>query len=305
MNTVVALVLLAAGIGLVVAGAEAFMDGLLAASQRFRMPAFALTVLISGAELENLGAGVAAALKGLDGAAAGTFLGGATFLALGVAGVGAVIAPLEARLPWQALAWTAAAPLPLVALALDGMLSRLDGGLLLAWFALAIWRLARAAPEVAEAAEVKTRKRGVWKLFAGLALFAAGGELLANGIRRTIGELGVSQTLLGNTVVAASVEAEEVGRVAVPNRRGRGDLALGNVLGTVVHFVALNAGIVALVSPLDLDDDTLALHLPVAAAAPALLCALLAWRGRIDRITGSALLAVYAAYVALAIVVGL
>jgi Ca2+/Na+ antiporter len=48
----------------------------------------------------------------------------------------------------------------------------------------------------------------------------------------------VSATLLGNTAVAASVEAEELARVALPARRGRANVALANVLGTVVHFIA-------------------------------------------------------------------
>jgi cation:H+ antiporter len=300
VSALVALVLLAAGIVLVVAGAELLLDGLLAAAARIGWTPFALTVVLSGAELENVAAGVAADLKGLDGAAAGTFLGGATFLALGVAGVGAAISPLQARLPRAALLWTALSPAPLVLLSLDGRLSRIDGTVLLAWFAVAIYGLARAAPEVVDE---EHPKRGVWRLFAGIVLLAGAGELLGEGVRRTADRLSISDTLLGNTVIAASVEAEEVGRVAVPARRGRGDLALANVLGTIVHFVALNAGIIALVRPLDLDHDTLALHLPVAALAPPLLCLLLT-RGGLGRALGGALLALYAFYVAAAVAFG-
>jgi Sodium/calcium exchanger protein len=61
---------------------------------------------------------------------------------------------------------------------------------------------------------------------------AAGGEAFGEGIRRVVERLGVSQTLLGNTVIAAGVEGEEIARIAVPARRGRGDIALGNVVGT-------------------------------------------------------------------------
>ena len=79
--------------------------------------------------------------------------------------------------------------------------------------------------------------------------------------------LGVSDTLLGNTAIAASVEAEEVERVAVPTKRGKPELALGNIAGTIVHFFAFNAGVIALVKPLSLDSATLDLHLPVAGAS--------------------------------------
>jgi cation:H+ antiporter len=116
--------------------------------------------------------------------------------------------------------------------------------------------------------------------------------------------VGVSDTVLGNTAVAAAVEAEEIGRPLAAARRGRGDLALANVTGTIVHFAALNAGVIALVRPLDLDTATRHLHMPAAAGA-ALLLSLVAWRrGGIGRPEGAFLLVLYACYVAAAILAG-
>src|SRR5437870_522747 len=126
------LLVLAAGLALILGGAELFFAGVLAAAGRLRVSAFVLTVVVSGSEREK---------------------------------------PAAGRFP-----------------------------------------LVRVA--------------------AGLALLSGGGEVLGEGIRRVVSHLGISDTLLGNTAIAASVEAEEIGRVAVPARRGRGDLALGNVLGT-------------------------------------------------------------------------
>src|SRR6266542_2717146 len=145
MSSVVAIALLVAGIGLVVGGAELFFEGLLSAAARLRVPAFALTAVVSGFELENLAAGIAANAKGLPGAAAGTFLGGTTFLALGVAGLGALIAPIRADLPRPVILWLLVSPLPLLLLAVDGELSRLDGAILVVWFALALAGKDRAA----------------------------------------------------------------------------------------------------------------------------------------------------------------
>lgn len=235
-------------------------------ARRFGVSAFVLTVVVSGFELENLAAGIAANAKGLPGAAAGTFLGGTTFLALGVAGLGALIARLRAALPGGVFAWTAAAPLPLLALSLDGSLSRLDGGLLVGWSVVALVALVRAGG-VRERLDVERHRFAVARLLAGLGVLSAGTELLGEGIRRVMHGFGISETLLGNTAVAASVEAEEVVRVAVPGRRGRGDIALGNVLRTIVHFLAFNAGVIALVRPRELGSETLHLHLPVAPRA--------------------------------------
>src|SRR6266536_4466890 len=117
MASVAGLLLFLAGLGLVIAGAEVFFDGLLASAARIGLPAFVLTVVISGFELENLAAGIATNLKGLGNAAAGTFLGGTTFLALGVAGLGALIAPIQADLPRRVILWLLVSPLPLLLLA--------------------------------------------------------------------------------------------------------------------------------------------------------------------------------------------
>jgi cation:H+ antiporter len=299
--SLVALALLVSGVALVIAGAEAFFRGLLALASRLRVAGFAVTVVLSGFELENLAAGIAANAKGLPGAAAGTFLGGTTFLAAGVAGLGALIAPMRAQLPLAATAWTAAAPVPLLVLALDGTLSRIDGGLLVLWFALALTGLARSGRSLLAAEPVEGRSRVFVLLVAGLALLTLGGELLGEGIRNAASRFGISATLLGNTVVAASVEAEEVARVVVPAQRGRSDVALANILGTVVHFSAFNAGVIALVQPLSLDPATRHVHLPAALIATSALCALVATREGLSRREGGLLLALYAAYLALAV----
>jgi len=271
---------------------------------RLGISPFILTVALSGLELENLAVGIAANAKGLPGAAAGTVFGGVTFLALGVAGLAALITPIEVTLPRAFVLWTAAAPLPTVALGLDGTISRVDGALLVAWFAVALVGVARSGRDVL-AAEPPGRRRLAWaRLVGGLAALTLGGDLLGDSLRRVVTGLGVSPTVLGNTAIAAGVEAEEVGRVAVPARRGRPELALGNLAGTIVHFISLNAGVIALVRPLRLDHATLVLHMPVAAASTLVLCALLGLLGRLGRAHGIALVLLYALYVVAAIAAG-
>jgi cation:H+ antiporter len=197
------------------------------------------------------------------------------------------------------------APVPLLVLASDGELSRADGGILVAWFGVAMLALARTSRGLVTPTEPGGRpRRAVARLLGGLGVLTAGGVVLGDGLRRAVSDLGVSQTVLGNTAVAAAVEAEEVGRVVVPARRGRADVGVANIAGTIVHFAALNAGIIALVRPLHLDAASRHLHLPVCAGATALL-ALVLWRGRgIGRAMGVALVSLYAGYVAAAIAVG-
>jgi cation:H+ antiporter len=297
------LLLLAAGIVAVVAGAELFFDGLLGISSRLKTAPFVVTALVSGFELENLAAGIAANAKDLPGAAAGTFLGGTTFVALGVTGLAAVIRPLKADLPWKPLAAAGVSPLALAVLAWDRNLSRWDGALLIIWFIVVMVVLTQTAHDILVEGgdDGDTKSRPALRLLGGLAVLSVGGEILGEGIRNVVTRFGVSQTLLGNTAIAASVEAEELGRVAVPAKRGRSDVALGNIVGTVAHFIAFNAGVIALVKPVRLDDATLSLHLPVAALSVPLVCLLLILRSRLSRWEGAALLGTYVVYISVAV----
>jgi cation:H+ antiporter len=306
LSGLVSLALLAAGIGLIILGAETFFAGLLGAARRVGVSTFFLTLLISGLELENIAAGLAANLAGFPGAAAGTFLGGTTFITLGVGGLGAILVPFRVSLPRQFLLTTAFAGAPLALLAADGALSRVDGAILIATFCVAMIGLHRSTGTVSEADpddEGNWRRRchpWVW-LLGGLATMTVGGELLGNGLHGVVSRFGVSSTLLGNTAVAALTEAEEIGRVAVPARRGRPEVAVANIGGTAIHFLTLNAGILAVVLPLRLDDATMRLHLPVAVVAPALYCLILVLRGGLGRREGVLLAALYVAYIVAAV----
>ena len=303
MSGVAGLAALAGGIVLVIWAADMLVDGLLGVGRALRIAPFVLTVALSGFETENLVAGIAANAKGLPGAAAGTFLGGVTFLAFAVAGLGGVIAPMRVALPPRFALWIAAAPLPLLVFAEDGHLSRVEGALLVAWWVVSLVGLAVSGRDLlADESAERVRRPGV-RLLAGLGVLTGGGWLIGEGLKSTVRHVGISATLLGNTAVAASVEAEEVARVAVPARRGRPELALGTIGGTIVHFAGLNAGVIALVKPLDLGDDTTHFYLPVAAISPAILAAILLVRKRLGRVEGAALVALYVAYVGVAIAI--
>jgi cation:H+ antiporter len=305
VSTGVGLIALVVGIVLVIAAADVLVDGLLGVGRRLGVAPFVLTVALSGFETENLAAGIATNAKGLPGAAAGTFLGGVTFLALAVAGIGGMIAPMRAELPWRFAAWTALAPLPLLAVAIDGHVSRPEGGLLIVWFAVALVGAARTGRSLLDDEADSRQRHPFARLALGLGVLTGGGWLLSDGLQTVVRNLGVAPTFLGNTALAASVEAEELARVAVPARRGRPELALGTIAGTIIHFAALNAGVIALVKPLTLDHDTTRFYLPAATVSPAILATLLLTRRQLGRLESAALITLYAAYLGAAILLAI
>src|SRR5690242_2522750 len=171
MSGVAGLAALAGGIALVIWAADMLVDGLLGVGRALRVAPFVLTVALSGFETENLAAGIAINAKGLPGAAAGTFLGGVVFLALAVAGLGGLISPMRVELPGRFAAWTAVAPLPLLAVTVDGGISRLEGLLLVAWSVVALIGVARSGRRFLAGEGAETRERHpVTRLVGGLAV---------------------------------------------------------------------------------------------------------------------------------------
>ena len=115
------------------------------------------------------------------------------------------------ELPTRFAVWTAVAPLPLLAFAIDGHLSRPEGGLLVIWSVVALVGLARSGRSLLAGEDEDDRsseddrvRRPGLRLFVGLALLTGGGWLIAEGLRTTIRQFGVPQTLLGNTALAAT-----------------------------------------------------------------------------------------------------
>jgi hypothetical protein len=212
------------------------------------------------------------------------------------------------RSPLALILWlTALAGVPLLILAMDRPLSRMDGAILIASFSAAIFSLHRAIgaastsePDRDSGGERKQPPRA-W-LLGGLAAFTVGGELLGHGLQAVVSRFSISALLLDDTAIADLIEAEEIGRIAVPAQRGRPDMAAANIGSRAILILTLNAGTLSLVVPLHLDDATMRLHLPVAIAAPSVFCLILLISGVSGRAKDRSLLAFYVACISAAVV---
>jgi cation:H+ antiporter len=307
------LAVLVAGVSLIVWGAETFAEHLGRAAVRLGVGAFALALLLAGAEPEELATVVVASLRDAPGIGFGDIIGANIAMCLVALGIGAAVAPLPFSRRVFVYALTG---LPIGALAIvlmwDGRLSRPEGvllvGLYVAYVA-AIWLFERAPPalgETEELAEAKTelasapptglrRRVGVelGLVLAGLLAMAVGASVLVEAVRQLTG-VERTQTLLGLTVVGFATAFETVVLCFSAARRGATDVALAGVVGSFAYNMTMSLGAGALARPLAIVDAA-SLHRPLLVMMGCLIVVLLlaAPRRQLGRAAGVALLAAY------------
>lgn len=312
MSILFGLLLFAGGAGIAFWATERLLTGLVGLAALVGLSTFAIGALLSGLEAENIAVGLAAGRGDTPSVALGSVFGGAIFLMCVALGLGAIVAPLRVRLPRGALLLGAAAPLVAGVAVIGGTTARLAGAALLLAFVLAMAYVVAAArrhdfaiesDEVEEALEEPPgRAASVGLTVLGIALLALGGELVTEGAQRLIVQLGMPALLMGMVIAPAIIELDEVVRQIVPARAGHPEVSAGNVLGTLLYFTLCNLGLIALLTPVHVPALTRTLDWPFLAAATWLALLFLA-RGRLGRVEGAILLAVYAAYVALHVIV--
>ena len=310
MATVTAIAGFVAGLILVVYFAEKLVEGVVGTARGFGVSAFVVSVVFIGFDAENLAVGAAGAWEGVFGIALGSVLGAAMVAVALAFGITALIAPMRfEHAPRRILAVAPLAVLLLGTLALDGLLSRVDGALLLATYAASVvylYRLGRrgivisAAGELAESLE-EAEQRGRWKslglLLLALVAIVAGSELLVEGARGLIGLTGIGETVFAMTVLALLVSIEELARELPAALKGRPDISFGNVIGSVLAFFLFNAGVIALVRPIPIAPEVIRFYLPMAAVSVLFICAVVATRA-IPRWAGGVLVLLYGLFVA-------
>jgi cation:H+ antiporter len=306
---IIPLILFGVGLGLIMFFAEQLVKGVVGTSIGFGLSTFLLSVIFIGFDPDNLAVGTVASAEGVDGIALGSILGGAMVAVAFAFGIAALVAPMTfAKVPPQALGVQMLAVVLLAALSLDGQLSRVDGGILLAAFGLAILylvHLGRRGLDIQASGEVGHRLEkgnipGKWPSL-GLFIFSLvaiviGSELLVSGAQTLLTRFGISDLPFGMTVLAFLVSIEELERELPAARQGRPDISFGNVLGSILAFFLCNAGVIALVQPLPVDRTVLTFYLPLAFITTALVSGFMLTK-RVPRWAGGVLILCYAVFV--------
>ena len=315
--------LIVLGVALIVWGSETFAEHLGAAAVRLRVSAFALALLLAGAEPEELATGIAASLRGVPAITFGDVIGANIAICLVALGVGAWVTPLPfgKRVMRYALSGV-----PIGALASgfiwDGQISRLEGFVLMGLYIIyvgGIWWAERKPPalgetgELAEAAEALaeeqsqgTRRKSIRRrvsrdivlVAVGLVAIIIGSILLVEAVRQ-ISQTEATQTKLGLVLVGFATSFELVVLAWSMARRGATEAAVASVVGSFTYNVTMTLGASAVARPLTLLDAQL-LHFPIGVmmASLTLVIVLASVTGTLGKTAGAALMAVYPVFVA-------
>ncbi len=308
---------IAFGIAVLVAGAELLVRGASAIAARLGVApvVIGLTVVALGTSAPELAIGVRAAAGGDTELAFGNVIGSNIANVLLILGSAAVISSLAVaqRIVRLDVPIVLALSVTVLVLAADGTVGRIDGVLLLVALVGYLAWLTRTArhetpdvlaeyDDVVHDVESATADRplavqGVL-ILAGLAGLVIGGELLVDGAVEVAAELGVSDLVIGLTVVAIGTSLPELATSVLAALRGQRDMAVGNVIGSNVLNLTAVLGTTSLVAAdgVPVSDQALRVDLPVMLLATAVLVPVL-WNGFvITRTEGAVLLGGYATY---------
>lgn len=306
----ITVLLLCSGLALLVLGAEVLVRGASGLAVRFgvRPLVVGLTVVAFGTSSPELAVSLQAIWNGQPDVAIGNVVGSNTFNVLFILGVSSLIVPLtvDQKLVRVDVPIMIGASVILWLMALDGRIGRVEGAMLLAGIAAytagAIRSARRESAAVAEEYERAVGRRGRADVQALLVVGGIGGtvlgsRLLVDGAVRLATALGVSELVIGLTIVAAGTSLPEVATSIVAAVRGQRDIAVGNVVGSNIFNVMCILGACGAVAGVPVAPQVMSFDLPVMTGA-AVACLPIFFTGHaINRWEGGLLLASYLAYV--------
>lgn len=296
-------IFLVLGLVALLGGGECLVSGAVALATRFRVPpmVIGLTLVGFGTSAPELFTSLQAARIGAPGIALGNVVGSNIANILLIVGLAALLRPIlvdRARLKRDGL-WLGAATILGVALSLQAGIGRVSGGLLVAGLAAFLWATLRSGESAAALEPGPTTARALpsaLRFGAGLALTILGAVLLVDGATGIARDMGIPETVIGLTLVAVGTSLPELVTSLLAARRGHGEVALGNVIGSNIFNILGILGLTALVKPLPVDPAIALWDAWVMLGATGILI-VVAWTGfRIGRREGAALVAGYLAY---------
>ena len=313
MDILIQSLILLGGLLLILFGANYLVDGSSSIAKKFGISEFVigLTIVGIGTSAPEMVVSFLSAFQGKAEMAIGNIVGSNIFNTMLILGITALVSPLAITksnlrkdVPLNIIVTTL-----LIVLGLnftlfgvgEDRLSRIDGLILLCIFAWYMWSSFKSDPsESDEDGEEIVMRKGyvsVLMIIGGLAALIIGGRLFVNSATALAQMFGVSDKFIAITVMAAGTSMPELATCVVAAFKGRGQLALGNVLGSNISNILLILGGSALITPLSFAGMTIVdLGVVLLCSICILLSAFLFRKKELDRIEGALFLLMEAGY---------
>ena len=304
-----AYILLILGFVLLVKGADFFVEGSSSVAKLLRIPTIiiGLTIVAFGTSAPELAVSISASLSGSNDIAVGNVIGSNIFNLMMVLGLCSLLAPMpmdKKILNGDYLYAILAAVVMLLLFGFDHDLSRLDGIILLIMFAYFMGKTVRSAlkdraagtdDDDEEEIKVLSPLLSVVYIIGGMAAIVIGGNLVVDNASLIAASFGLSETLIGLTVVAFGTSLPELVTSMVASKKGENGLALGNVIGSNLFNILFVLATSATISPMKV--DVLSTFDAIFLIAVSALIWLMAKKDyQIGRMRGVIMVALYLAY---------
>lgn len=264
MNMLLDILLIIIGVALVLKGADFLTEGASALARRMHVPeiVIGLTIVAAGTSAPELFVSVVSALNGTPDLAVGNVVGSNTMNCMLIVGCAAMVAPMTISRSTvrKDIPFAVMASILLTCIALDNYLGRIDGIILLLGFVVFMaYTLLQAKNGQAEP-QTEVRQLNPWLsllfLVIGLAMLVTGSNVFVGSASSVAAALGVSEGVIGLTVVAGGTSLPELATSVVAARKGQSAIAIGNVIGSNVFNILLILGMTAVISPLQIEGIT-------------------------------------------------
>lgn len=300
--------LLVVGFVLLIKGADFFVDGSSAVAKKLRIPTLiiGMTIVAMGTSLPETSVSVSASLVGKNDLSISNAVGSNIFNLMVVAGFCAILCPLpigkdtlKKDFPFSILA----AGVLLAMGAISDEITRIDGIILLLLFALFLYMMVRSAitarNSAASSEDEEIKNLPAWQcalyIIGGIAAIAFGGKMVVESASDIARHFGMSDNLIGMTIVALGTSLPELVTSIVAARKNEMDMALGNVIGSNIFNILFVLGIAAAISPIGFTSANM-IDTAVLIASSLLVLIFCLPKRKLVRWNGVAMLAVYAGF---------
>ena len=297
-------VLIIAGVAMVLYGADRLTEGASALARRMNVSEIiiGLTIVAAGTSAPELFVSLVSALKGTPDMAIGNVVGSNTMNAMLIVGCAAVVAPmsLSRNTVRKDIPFAVVASVLLPLLAIDAAIGRIDGIILLAGFAAFMYYTLSQAKAGETAPSDETKMQNPWLsvffVVLGLALLVIGSNIFVDSASRVAYALGLSEAVVGLTIVAGGTSLPELATSVVAARKGQSAIAIGNVIGSNVFNILMILGLTATISPMQIQGIT---HIDLLMMLGSIVMVWLFSRTKytVERWEGALLAVIYIAYV--------